>query len=47
MCSTAKEQVPLLKLIDTKVDPVEIWCKVLENEMIDAVRDAIIRSVKH
>jgi len=47
MCSTAKEEIPLCKLIDTKEDPVEIWCKILENEMIDTMRDAILRAVKH
>jgi len=47
MCSKEGEQIPLLRPIKTADDPVEIWCKIVENEMIDAVRDAMMRAVKN
>jgi len=45
MCSKDREEVPLLNKIDPNNSPVEIWCRELENEMIETLKDLIYKSV--
>jgi len=41
MCSKEGEKIPFLKPVVTAEEPVEKWCKLVEQEMMDALREAV------
>jgi len=44
MCSKEGEEVPFSAPVESKNLPVEKWCKDVENEMIETMRNEIVKS---
>jgi len=42
MCSKEGEVVPLINKVETKDTPVEKWCKHVETEMVETMRELIV-----